>query len=224
MLPRRSTSSWRPGCLPPSRARAAAGFLLDTPRRPPVRAAHTFSPGWGEVPLVGHCEPRAAGARRPVRIEIGRASAFVDPRRSSLSGATRAPGADDPSTPARLGRRGRGQGRNALPVPHRPQRPDGFYDREPAARCAANFMSGLCPTSRSHTTKKSRLNRFIFSTRLSTDRRALGGVASTSSRKFGDEMASVAAREAFGLWITLMFECQVQRTKNMRRTTFERSV
>jgi hypothetical protein len=61
VIPRRSTSSWRPGCLPPSRARAAAGFLLGIPRRPPVRAAHTFSTGCGEVPLVGHCEPRNVG-------------------------------------------------------------------------------------------------------------------------------------------------------------------
>lgn len=63
VLPRRRTSSWRPGCLPPSRARGVAGLLLDTPRRPPVRAAHTFSPAWGDVPLVGHCEPRCVGAR-----------------------------------------------------------------------------------------------------------------------------------------------------------------
>ena len=29
----------------------------------------------------------------------------------------------------------------------RPQRLHGFYDRESAARCAANFMSGLCLTA-----------------------------------------------------------------------------
>lgn len=31
--------------------------------------------------------------------------------------------------------------------PRRTQCLDGFYDREPAARCAANFMSGLCLTA-----------------------------------------------------------------------------
>lgn len=57
--PRRATRSWRPGCLPPSRSRTASGFLRIDPRRPPLRAAHTFSPGWGKVPLKRALRSRA---------------------------------------------------------------------------------------------------------------------------------------------------------------------
>jgi hypothetical protein len=44
------------------------------------------------------------------------------------------PGTDDPSTPAWLDRRGRRRRLIAPLAPCRSQRPDGFYDREPAAR------------------------------------------------------------------------------------------
>ncbi|MBX3189803.1 MAG: hypothetical protein KF819_22450 [Labilithrix sp.] len=39
---------------------------------------------------------------------------------------------------------------------------DGFYDREPAALCAANFMSGLCPTPSDFANKKIALNHFFY--------------------------------------------------------------
>lgn len=61
-----------------------------------------------------------------------------------LLAGTAAPGTDDPSTPASSTDPAVDEVR--LPRSHRcrSQRLDGFYDREPAARCAANFMSGLC--------------------------------------------------------------------------------
>ena len=58
-----------------------------------------------------------------------------------------APGPDDPSTPPWLGVGSRWRQLIAVALPLAPQRLYGFYDREPAAGCAANFMSGLCPTA-----------------------------------------------------------------------------
>jgi hypothetical protein len=64
-----------------------------------------------------------------------------------------APGPDDPSTPPWLGVSGRWRQLIAAALPLAPQRLYGFYDREPAAGCAANFMSGLCLTAFGLTTK-----------------------------------------------------------------------
>ena len=65
------------------------------------------------------------------------------------------PGTDDPSEPAWLGLRGLSRELIATAVPRRPQCLSGFYDREPAARCAANFMGRLCPTAPRLATKNS---------------------------------------------------------------------
>ena len=71
-------------------------------------------------------------------------------------------GVDDPSTPA--GSTGPAVDRDCLPCSHRcrSQCPDGFYDREFVARCAANFMSALCPTASDLATEKTALNHFFY--------------------------------------------------------------
>lgn len=54
--------------------------------------------------------------------------------------------------------------KDCLPCSHgyRSQCPDGFYDREFVARCAANFMSALCPTASDLATEKTALNHFFY--------------------------------------------------------------
>jgi len=48
--PAKSVDFQRTGCFPPPRFTVAPGIASQSyPRRPPAHAAHTFSPGWGEV-------------------------------------------------------------------------------------------------------------------------------------------------------------------------------
>ena len=69
----------------------------DFPRRSPAHAAHTFSPGWGEVPSRALQAPRCGHPR----------SMAFERRAPLLPAGLLVPGTDDPSTPAWLGRRGR---------------------------------------------------------------------------------------------------------------------
>ena len=97
--PRRATSSGRPGCLPPSRRRKRGRIAPPAfPHRPPAHAAHTFSPAWGNMLWMGIA---SASARKP-REGIRESEHLFRP--------LDAPGTDDPSTPAWLGRCGRLRG------------------------------------------------------------------------------------------------------------------
>ena len=145
----------------------------------------------GDNVLIGHCKRAACawfedgtspafrhsadtyGACRSLRCDFERAGSPFRPRVESdcdvrSDSYESAPGPDDPSTPTWLGGRGRFRQLNTAGLPLSPQRLYGFYDREPAAGCAANFMSGLCPSAFGLTTKINSLNHFIFSTELST--------------------------------------------------------
>lgn len=137
-VPRRTPSSRRPGCLPPPRSRGLSDADCSTPtpsRRSLAHAAHTFSTGCGEVPSRALQAPRG-GHPRSVAFEK---RAPFEPAGLPCLGLTtqaRQRGSDDVAF-----------GGDCLlpPVPTPTAAPDGFYDREPAARCAANFMSGFMP-------------------------------------------------------------------------------
>ena len=90
----------------------------------------------------------------------------------------------------------------------RPQRLDGFYDREPAARCAANFMSGLCPTPSDFANKKFGLNHFFYPQSCPQDR----GVAKTQKSRrslFSGADRCGKSRPSFSLWKTMAFEVAI---------------
>jgi len=127
----------------------------------PAHAAHTFSPGLGESALDGHCK---ATVRSPAGSVTGFEStdAFVTRRNDA------APGTDDPSTPASSTDPAVDGGWLPRSYRCRSQRPDGFYDREPAARCAANFMSCLCRTATWLATKIHRAQSLFYPQPLST--------------------------------------------------------
>jgi len=83
--PRRSTPSRGPGCLPPWRSamsvRARIAPCPNLPRRSLAHAAHTFSPGWGECFLTGHCKHQSAVTRDPWR-SFEEQAPFLPPGRS----------------------------------------------------------------------------------------------------------------------------------------------
>lgn len=80
--------------------------------------------------------------------------------------------------------------------PRRPQRLDGFYDREPAARCAANFMSGFMPDGVGSFNKKIRPSITFLSTELSTGIRADDATENTAHRNFQAEIGRKNAATA----------------------------
>lgn len=93
---------------------------------------------------------------------------------SPVGSETYAPGTDDPSAPTSS--TGPAVDEDRLPRSHRcrSQRLDGFYDREPAARCAANFMSAVMPETDRTRNKINRPSITFLSTWLSTARLAHG--------------------------------------------------
>jgi hypothetical protein len=145
--PRRLTASRESGCLPPLRPREISRG------RPPAHAAHTFSPWLGTMCLRGHCkrsDMKHVATSSLLALRLRESRSPLQPRWGAVftpGSCEPAPGTDDPSAPTWLGLPGHRRELIALAVPDRPQRLDGFYDREPAAGCAANFMSGLCPTA-----------------------------------------------------------------------------
>ena len=78
------------------------------------------------------------------------------------------PGTDDPSAPFGSTELARLRELIALLVATRTQRLDGFYDREPAARCAANFMNRFMPDPAEPRNKNNRAKSLLLSTELST--------------------------------------------------------
>jgi hypothetical protein len=185
VYPRRSTSSREPGCLSPLRAWVREENCSSRyPRRPLAHAAHTLPPwlgtmcssGIASAPHVqgvrtGRARPSATRRTHTVRVAPCVATSREQVRLFDLVGCDScesAPGPDDPSAPTWLGGRGRFRQLNTAGLPLSPQRLYGFYDREPAAGCAANFMSGLCLTPFGLTTKINALNHFYLSTELST--------------------------------------------------------
>lgn len=153
--PRREPASREPGCLPPPR------FVLrrrdcSRPRceeRPPAHAAqHVLHRLWRGASLG----VASAALRSPAMRNVRECEHLFDLLDCSCPGLT---------TQARQ------QARTARPsagtdcparYPRRPQCPDGFYDREFVARCAANLMSGLCPMPSNRSTKKFGLNHFFY--------------------------------------------------------------
>ena len=157
----------------PSTVATAGEFPgIGLPLTPPTRSPH----GWGQCAFDGHCKrsdmKHVATRRRSLRCDFERAGRLYNlvGGRCSPGPGGPAPGTDDPSAPTWLGLPGRRRELIALAVPDRPQRLDGFYDREPAAGCAANFMSGLCPTASGLATIKNRAQSLLLSTELSTAR------------------------------------------------------
>lgn len=90
----------------------------------------------------------------------------------------------------------------------RPQRLDGFYDREFVARCAANFMSGLCPTASDFAKQKIALNHFFYPQSCPQDR----GVPKTQKSRrslFSGLDRCGKSRSTFPLWKTTTFESAI---------------
>ena len=173
--PRRLTASRESGCLPPLRPRD------ESRSRPLAHAAHTFSPwlgtmcfGWAlQAQRHETCRhsvaPCVATSREQVAFTTSLGASFTP------GSCEPTPGTDDPSVPTWLGWPGHRRELIAPAVPDRPQRLDGFYDREPAAGCAANFMSRLCPTASGPATIKTLAQSLLLSTELSTARSASTG-------------------------------------------------
>ncbi len=141
-------------CLPPPRPRAVERIAPPAfPRRPLAHAAHTFSPGWGKVPF------RALQARLPgfPRPGASRERAPFSPAGNA------APGTDDPSAPAWLGRRGRSRGLIAYArstpaaAPRRLLRP-----RVRGAMCRELHEPVYARVDSDSQQKKSSLNHFFY--------------------------------------------------------------
>lgn len=141
-------SCFAKGSLPP----AFAPALSLTPP--------TLFPQVGESALIGHCKVT-------VRSPAGSVTGSRVQTPLGLAG-TAAPGTDDPSTPPSS--TDSAVDGDRLPRSHRcrSQRLDGFYDREPAARCAANFMSGLCRSAMSLATELIAAQSLFYPQVLST--------------------------------------------------------
>lgn len=106
-------------------------------------------------------------ASAPVRV-TPRGSIRESQRLFHLRVGDSVPGPDDPSTPASpVGVVG-GEGCLPRSCLRRPQRLDGFYDREFVARCAANFMSRFMPDPTLTRNKNNRAQSLFLSTELST--------------------------------------------------------
>jgi len=146
--------------------------------------------------------------RRSLRCDFERAGRLYNlvGGRSSPCPGGHAPGTDDPSAPTWLGLLGHRRELIALAVPNRPQRLDGFYDREPAAGCAANFMSGLCPTASGLATIKNSAQLLLLSTELSTERCASKTPANHGTPCFEVQIATRNPAWRLGVWITMAFE------------------
>jgi hypothetical protein len=142
--PRRAPPSRKPGCLSPPRHAKELVTRRDRSLRPSRRLSRSrrphLSPVEGGV-LDGHCKGTVRSPASPCPAP-GWCSRVQTP---FAPAGTSVPGADDPSTPTSSTDPTVDEDR--LPRSHRcrSQRLDGFYDREPAARCAANFMSAVMP-------------------------------------------------------------------------------
>lgn len=134
-----------------------------------AHGAHTLSPGWGKRAERSRC--RHPRVRDSSRVKT----------RFLLAGV--APGPDDQAHPRDRRARPRGQ---IAPRTHRcrPQRRNGFYDREPAARCAANLTSALCPTDSVLATNLTDPSMTFLSTDLSTAKTCDGGGAASKHPQF----------------------------------------
>jgi hypothetical protein len=125
--PAKGAGFQRVRCLPPPRSRAREDCSpTGTRDRPPAHAAHTFSPGWGEC-FNGPCKRSNRGVSRGELRECGR---LFRPRDCSCLGLT-----SQARPRGSVGVFGCGGWLPPL-VARRPQRLDGFYDRESVARCA----------------------------------------------------------------------------------------
>ena len=120
----------------------------------------TRSPLAGERCFFGPCKRFRAG--HPAR------SIRESERLLCLQVGDSVPGPDDPSTPASSVGVVGGEGCLPRSCLRRPQRLDGFYDREFVARCAANFMSRFMPDPIRTRNKKIGAQSLFLSTELST--------------------------------------------------------
>lgn len=186
--PRRTTPSGRPGCLPPPRPPedSRREGSLRPRRRPLAHAAHTFSPGWGKCFQSGIASSRCG---HPHSRDLESADTFFT--------LWTAPGADDPSTPS--GSADSAVDEVRLPRSHRrrPQCLDGFYDQELTARCAASFMSAICPNAPDIATKKIAAQSLFYPQDCPQRTPLRGSLKITSTRVFRRESARKnAARRA----------------------------